>query len=87
MKRFILWLIHPVVVRLMHKVDRRAKCPACGTVKKHKIEWHPSYLRIMHICAICHATWGSNPVVPATAWRVVSGPELEAEQEQGKGTK
>lgn len=79
MKRFLLWLLRPLLLRTMHKIDRKAKCPACGIVRRHKIVFHPAYLKIIHECRLCTAQWGENPVVAAESWRVHTGMETEPE--------
>jgi len=67
LKRLIRWLFR----RFVQKIDRSAKCPACGCVHRHKIQWTQTYNKLIHSCAICHATWGADPVVSVDHWKIL----------------
>lgn len=58
------------------KVNRHAKCPACGRRDVHKIEWSPVYEHVMHQHNTpevgCGAIWGEKPLLSIELWRVTT---------------
>lgn len=64
------------------EVDDKAKCPACGKRKKHKIIYSVMHQALLHQCSFCSAAWGEHPLVPAQAWTVAGMPEEEQQQHQ-----
>ena len=69
-KRLVLWLIHPLMIRISLKINRKQKCPACGVVQLHGIVWHTAYKKIMHKCKVCNAAWMTDPVCPVSKWQI-----------------
>ena len=74
LKRVRSWLyefIGRMVVRYRVRVSLRAKCPACGHIRKHAIRWSPQATAVVHQCALCAAVWMEKPVVAAQGWNVL----------------
>jgi hypothetical protein len=46
-----------------------AKCPCCGIREKHKMQWSEMLVKLMHVCARCHAMWAESPLVEAAKWK------------------
>lgn len=70
MRRFIqrLWIL--LTRRFIMRVDRKTKCPACGSVQKHKITFAREFAHVIHTCAVCNANWGTQPVIPYEQWKI-----------------
>ena len=49
------------------RIDRNAKCPGCGH-RSGRIEFSPEHRLLVHVCLICCAQWGEQPVVAADHW-------------------
>ena len=81
-KRILMWFARRFILPYVDRVDLRAKCPACGRCKKHKIAFAQEYGAIIHSCSACGALWGQKPVVNWTDWKVsihpVSGQEVKS---------
>jgi hypothetical protein len=86
MKQFLRLLYFRIFRRFVYRIDLSSKCPACGSVKKHKIEWMPSLKSadakesgvMLHTCSVCRASWGQSPIRPVSEWQVAP---LPSEQE------
>lgn len=70
------WWVHYFL-----QVDPKAKCPACGVRRKHKIVYSTAYGALVHQCSFCSAAWGERPLVQSTSWAVAM-PELSPEEQQ-----
>lgn len=72
-----MWLfLEPCVRRnpqsLLSKVSDRARCPGCGIIARHKIEFAPRYEKVFHTCGRCSAVWPEEPIIPGDQWRIVA---------------
>lgn len=45
------------------RIKPRCKCPACGAVKLHKIQFDPNEKLVVLTCSVCACEWGYAPLV------------------------
>lgn len=79
-------LLQFLVRRYVHhfvKVSHRAKCPGCGSTKRHEFRWSPVHQSLIHQCAECKAEYPMPAVVPASKWLIEREPQsINDEQER-----
>jgi hypothetical protein len=71
MRRFFLWLYKTfpwLLAKYRLHVSTKRKCPACGVIREHKIQWDPIELQVMHTCALCEAKYGQTPIEDVGKW-------------------
>lgn len=63
--------------------DPNAQCPACGNCKG-EIRWAEAFTwpdskagALVHLCAICKATWGERPIIAFESWKITLRREEE----------
>ena len=54
-------------IHYFRRVDRNAKCPACG-YRMGDIVFSVDLRLLVHKCFICRAEWGEKPLLVAEAW-------------------
>jgi hypothetical protein len=54
-------------IHYFRRVDRNAKCPACGH-RLGDIVFSVDLRLLVHKCFICRAEWGEKPLLVADAW-------------------
>ena len=83
-KAIVRWFIRHFIVPHIDLIDRKAKCPACGIVRKHKIAFSEKHGAIVHNCEQCGALWGQAPMVSWNAWKVNMDPISQNKPVTGK---
>lgn len=66
--RFLIWLFPWLSYDYRRRIKPRRKCPACGAVKKHKMQFDPEQGKVVMTCVCCEANWGYDPVVNPAKW-------------------
>jgi transposase-like protein len=64
-RKLSLWLQRRKALRL--RIDRDAKCPACG-YRRGTITFSPRDGAIKHRCMECGANWGEETLLPVKSW-------------------
>ncbi len=54
-------------IHYFRRVDRNAKCPACG-YRFGDIVFSVELRLLVHKCLICRAEWGEKPIMIADHW-------------------
>jgi hypothetical protein len=84
---FVVWFTR-LYIHYFVGIDRKSKCPACGTRKRHKIKFNPVYMALLHQCAFCEAVWGEPSLINASQWAVkpvLSDPQQPATESKPQG--
>lgn len=61
--RFLIWIIPWLSADYRRRIKPTCKCPACGAVKRHRIQFDPVEKIVVLTCVVCSASWGYPPVV------------------------